>query len=58
MESAIGKVIRFGADKMMTVKSEVVLSGNNNFHSQVVLVGQKGKEYIGFRRHDGSYRRV
>lgn len=58
MEAAIGKVIRFGADKMMTVKSEMVLTNNNNFYSQVVLVGKKGKEYIGFRRHDGSYRRT
>lgn len=58
MNSAIGKIIRFGADKTMTVKSEVLLNNNTNFYSQVVLIGKKCKEYIGFRRHDGSYRRI
>lgn len=58
MESAIGKTIRFGVDKMMTVKTEVLLTNNSNFYSQVVLIGKKGREYIGFRRHDGSYRRI
>ncbi len=58
MTTAINKTIRFGVDKMMVVKSEIVLTGNSNYYSQVILIGKKGKEYIGFRRHDGSYRRV
>ena len=58
MTSAIGKTIRFGADKMMKVISETVLENNNQFFSQVVIEGKKGKQYIGFRRHDGSYKRI
>lgn len=58
METAVGKTIRFGASKKLKVLSEEILADNANYYSKVIMEGGHRKKYIGFRRHDNSYKRA
>ena len=55
METAIGKILTFGASRKMTVISESVIN-NNNGYSIVQLVGVKGGVNQAIRRHNNTYR--
>jgi len=57
MESAINKVITFGANTKMTVISERVINNNkNDCYSLVTLQGKRGGLKQGKRRFDNTYR--